>query len=76
MYLSDRRCAGNVWFIPYETVQFKTEKFDHPAGFPVGLPLRCLIPRLADQNPCAQSRRPIDMMVQGCATSLFQAWQQ
>jgi hypothetical protein len=35
-----------------------------------------LIPGLADQNPCAQSRRPMDMTVQGCATSLFQAWQQ
>lgn len=32
-----------------------------------------LIPGLADQNPCAQSRRPMDMTVQGCATSLFQA---
>lgn len=38
----DRRCAGNVWFIPYQTVQSKTQKFNHPAGFPVGLPKRCL----------------------------------
>ena len=38
----DRRCGGNVWFIPYETVQSKAQKFNHPAGFPVGLPLRCL----------------------------------
>jgi site-specific DNA-methyltransferase (adenine-specific) len=38
----DRRCAGNVWFIPYQTVQSRTEKFDHPAGFPVELPLRCI----------------------------------
>jgi site-specific DNA-methyltransferase (adenine-specific) len=38
----DRRCAGNTWFIPYETVQSKTQKFDHPAGFPVGLPDRCI----------------------------------
>jgi transposase len=28
---------------------------------------------ITDQNPCAQSRRPMDMTVQGCATSLFQA---
>jgi hypothetical protein len=35
-----------------------------------------LIPGLADQNPCAQSRRPREMTVQGCATSLFQTWQQ
>jgi site-specific DNA-methyltransferase (adenine-specific) len=38
----DRRCAGNVWFIPYQTVKSRTEKFDHPAGFPVDLPLRCI----------------------------------
>lgn len=39
---ADKRCAGNTWFIPYETVQSKTQKFSHPAGFPVGLPERCL----------------------------------
>lgn len=39
---ADRRCAGNTWFIPYETVRSKTQKFDHPAGFPVGLPVRCI----------------------------------
>jgi site-specific DNA-methyltransferase (adenine-specific) len=38
----DRRCAGNVWFIPYQTVKSRTEKFGHPAGFPVELPLRCI----------------------------------
>jgi len=35
-----------------------------------------LIPTVTDQNPCAQSRSPMDMMRQGCATSLFQASQQ
>ncbi len=39
---ADRRCAGNVWFIPYQTVKSRAEKFDHPAGFPVGLPDRCI----------------------------------
>ncbi|WP_434082888.1 DNA-methyltransferase [Acidisoma cladoniae] len=38
----DRRCGGNVWFIPYETVKSKAQKFDHPAGFPIALPLRCI----------------------------------
>jgi len=38
----DRRCAGNVWFIPYRTVQSRAEKFDHPAGFPVELAERCI----------------------------------
>ena len=27
--------------------------------------LERVIPRLSDQNPCAQSRSPMDMMVQG-----------
>jgi site-specific DNA-methyltransferase (adenine-specific) len=38
----DRRCAGNTWFIPYQTVRSKSQKFNHPAGFPVDLPKRCL----------------------------------
>jgi site-specific DNA-methyltransferase (adenine-specific) len=38
----DRRCAGNVWFIPYQTVKSKAQKFDHPAGFPIDLPKRCI----------------------------------
>ena len=39
---SDRRCAGNTWYIPYETVNSKKQKFNHPAGFPVALPERCI----------------------------------
>lgn len=39
---ADRRCAGNVWFIPYKTVKSRTQKFDHPAGFPVALAERCI----------------------------------
>jgi site-specific DNA-methyltransferase (adenine-specific) len=41
-HAQDRRCAGNVWFMPYRTVQSRAEKFDHPAGFPVELPTRCI----------------------------------
>lgn len=41
-HTSDRRCAGNTWFIPYQTVASRAQKFNHPAGFPVELPLRCL----------------------------------
>jgi len=41
-HASDRRCAGNVWHIPYKTVRSKAQKFDHPAGFPVELPERCI----------------------------------
>ena len=39
---NDKRCAGNVWFIPYETVQSKSDKYNHPASFPLELPTRCL----------------------------------
>jgi site-specific DNA-methyltransferase (adenine-specific) len=41
-HAQDKRCAGNIWYIPYETVQSKAEKFNHPTGFPVALPERCL----------------------------------
>jgi hypothetical protein len=35
-----------------------------------------VIPTLTDQNRCAQSRSPIDMMRQGCSVRRFQWWQQ
>lgn len=38
----DKRCGGNVWFIPYRTVRSKAQKFHHPAGFPVELAERCI----------------------------------
>jgi site-specific DNA-methyltransferase (adenine-specific) len=41
-HTQDRRCAGNVWYIPYHTVQSAEEKFNHPAGFPLELPSRCI----------------------------------
>lgn len=41
-HASDRRCAGNVWIVPYETVSSRAQKFGHPAGFPVALALRCI----------------------------------
>lgn len=41
-HAQDRRCAGNIWFMPYRTVQSKADKYHHPAGFPIELPLRCL----------------------------------
>jgi site-specific DNA-methyltransferase (adenine-specific) len=36
------RCRGNVWFIPYETIQSKAERGHHPAVFPVALPEMCI----------------------------------
>ena len=38
----DLRCRGNTWFIPYRTVQTKSEKFNHPGTFPVDLPRWCI----------------------------------
>jgi site-specific DNA-methyltransferase (adenine-specific) len=43
-----KRCGGNVWFIPYETKSpFSIGKQNwinkrHPAGFPSGLPEKCI----------------------------------
>lgn len=39
---SDLRCKGDVWYIPYKTVNSKEQKFNHPGSFPIELPLHCL----------------------------------
>jgi site-specific DNA-methyltransferase (adenine-specific) len=39
--VSDRRDRGNTWFIPYETIQSKSER-PHPASFPGKLPEMCI----------------------------------
>ena len=41
-HTQDKRCDGNVKFIPYETVQTKGQKFNHPAIYPVELPEYCI----------------------------------
>jgi site-specific DNA-methyltransferase (adenine-specific) len=41
-HADDRRCAGNVWFIPYETIRDKRQRHHHPAPFPAELPERCI----------------------------------
>jgi site-specific DNA-methyltransferase (adenine-specific) len=38
----DRRCQGNVWFIPYETIQSRAKERPHPATFPIKLPEMCI----------------------------------
>jgi site-specific DNA-methyltransferase (adenine-specific) len=38
----DMRCGGDVWYIPYETVQDGNEKGLHPAIFPIELASRCI----------------------------------
>ncbi len=37
-----RRCRGNTWFIPYETIQSRDKDRPHPATFPPRLPEYCL----------------------------------
>ncbi len=41
-HAQDLRCRGNTWFIPYDTVQSRAEKFHHPSTFPVALPRWCI----------------------------------
>jgi site-specific DNA-methyltransferase (adenine-specific) len=36
------RCQGNVWFIPYDTIQSNKERYNHPTVFPVALPEMCI----------------------------------
>jgi len=38
----DRRCGGNVWVVPYETIRNRARQRPHPATFPVELAERCL----------------------------------
>ncbi len=41
-HAQDRRCRGDTWFIPYETVQNRAQKFGHPGTFPLDLPRWCI----------------------------------
>jgi site-specific DNA-methyltransferase (adenine-specific) len=38
----NRRCRGNAWFIPYETIQNRDKDRPHPATFPPRLAEYCL----------------------------------
>ena len=38
----DRRCRGNTWFIPYETIQRRDRDRPHPASFPPKVPEQCI----------------------------------
>lgn len=38
----DKRCRGNVWFIPYDTIQKRDKDRPHPATFPVALAENCI----------------------------------
>jgi len=38
----DLRCRGDTWFVPYETVQRRSGKHDHPGTYPLALPRWCI----------------------------------
>jgi len=38
----DKRCRGNNWFIPYETIKSRDKDRPHPATFPVALVEQCI----------------------------------
>ncbi len=38
----DKRCRGNNWFIPYDTIVSRQKDRPHPATFPVALATQCL----------------------------------
>jgi site-specific DNA-methyltransferase (adenine-specific) len=38
----DKRCRGNTWFIPYETIRDREKQRPHPSTFPVALPEMCI----------------------------------
>ena len=38
----DKRCRGNTWFIPYETIQNREKERPHPATFPVQFAEWCI----------------------------------
>lgn len=45
----DRRCRGNAWFVPYETIKERSKDRPHPATFPVKLADYCV--RLIGKAP-------------------------
>jgi site-specific DNA-methyltransferase (adenine-specific) len=62
---ADRRCRGNTWFVPYETIQDRERERPHPATFPVGLPRMCL-----KLHGVARIRRVLDPFVGLGSTAL------
>ena len=39
---ADKRCRGNTWFIPYDTIKSRAKDRPHPATFPIGLTEQCI----------------------------------
>ncbi|MBT8038071.1 MAG: site-specific DNA-methyltransferase [Verrucomicrobiae bacterium] len=38
----DKRCRGNNWFLPYDTISSRDKDRPHPATFPIGLVEQCI----------------------------------
>lgn len=39
----DKRCRGNNWYVPYETIASRSKDRPHPATFPVELARKCIL---------------------------------
>jgi site-specific DNA-methyltransferase (adenine-specific) len=39
---NDKRCRGNTWFVPYQTIKSRDKQRPHPATFPVQLAVNCI----------------------------------
>ncbi|MDF1825682.1 MAG: site-specific DNA-methyltransferase [Verrucomicrobiales bacterium] len=39
----DKRCRGNNWYVPYETIKHRSKDRPHPATFPVELARKCIL---------------------------------
>lgn len=66
----DKRCRGNTWFIPYDTIVSRDKDRPHPATFPVALVEQCV--RLHGKGP---STRMLDPFL-GIGTSAIAAQRQ
>lgn len=54
----DKRCRGNVWFVPYETINSRSKERPHPATFPRQLARNCLL--IHDAGPDAVVMDPFN----------------
>ena len=48
---NDKRCRGNNWFIPYETIKSRDKDRPHPATFPIALAAWCMKLHGLDKSP-------------------------
>ena len=53
----DKRCRGNNWFIPYDTINSRDKERPHPAAFPAALAEQCI--RLHGKKGAILARRQL-----------------